>query len=544
MNLPPLNKKSAGHISVPECTFNLMKIISCLTVALCINAKAQFISTISGNGTAGYTGDGGLAVSAALHHPYKICSDASGNIYFSDCSNHRVRKIDAGGFITTIAGNGTNGYNGDLGPAIYAELSFPYGVYADKAGNIYIADIGNDCIRKVDVSGVITTIAGVGVPGYNGDGGPATSARLKGPSGVIADTLGNVFIADSENHCIRMVAANGTITTIAGTGFPGYSGDGGPATSALLYLPFDLTLDQAGNIFFTETVTNYVRKINAAGTITTVAGNGTKGYSGDGGPAINAALNVPVDVDLDGSGNIYITEQFNNCIRKVETNGIITTIAGTGNKGYSGDGGQATSADFNWLSGIAIRDDKIYVADALNQRIRMICGTTVSVSLAASDTALGCAGNPATLTVSGADNYTYTWSTAQSGSNNISVLPGDTTTYYVQGKDINGCVGSDSITLFADPCLGLEQLPGGAAMRIYPNPARFELNITGVRSGGTAGKITIRNSLGQVISTVPVFENSPGDYSVDVSDLKNGMYFISFENSCQIGTKLFIKSGH
>src|ERR1051326_5130759 len=248
-------------------------------------AQTNAITTVAGNGTAGYSGDGGSATSAQLNAPFSIAVDSAGNIYIAEWSNNRVRKVSTSGTITTFAGTGAGGFGGDGGPATDAALNSPEGVAVDAAGNVYIADAFNNRIRKVDPSGIITTIAGNGNPGYTGDG-PALSAGLNDPSGVAVDKNGNVYVADNSNHRIRKISG-GTISTIAGTGVGGFSGDGGPATKAQVFNPTHLTIDGAGNLYIADYSNNRVRKIDTSGTITTIAGTTTPtnqgGYSGDGG---------------------------------------------------------------------------------------------------------------------------------------------------------------------------------------------------------------------------------------------------------------------
>ena len=294
-----------------------------------VTASTGNISTIAGIflGTnvvdlTPYAGDGGPATGAHLNIPLSVAVASSGNVYIADAGNNVVRKITAStGNITTFAGMGPShqGYDGDGGPAIAATLYNPYSVAVDATENVYIADSQNKVIRKVTAStGIITTIAGNGVEGYSGDGGPATSAQLFLPQGVAVDGSGNVYIADNGSHVVRMVTtSSGNITTLAGNGTAGFGGDGGPATSATFSSPQGLAVDVSGNVYVADAANNVVRKINAStGNISTVAGNGAQGYSGDGGPAIAAKLFAPVGVALDGSGNLYIADD-NSVIRKV-----------------------------------------------------------------------------------------------------------------------------------------------------------------------------------------------------------------------------------
>jgi sugar lactone lactonase YvrE len=309
------------------------------------------ITTVAGNGTVGYSGDDGPATSAELSAPASVAVDAAGNLYIADTGNNRIRKVDKSGTITTIAGNGSSGYYGDGGPATSAEL-YPAALAVDASGNIYIAN-GNR-IRKVDKSGTITTIAGNGSSGYSGDGGPATSAELSYPCGVALDASGNIYIADAIDNCIRKVDVSGDITTVAGNGTMGCSGDDGPATSAELSAPAGVTVDAAGNLYIADCSNNRIRKVDKKGFVTTIAGNGARGYSGDGGPAIDSELNSPTGLVMDTSENIYIIDTGNNRIRKVDKKGFITTIAGNGLMDYSGDGGPATSADLFYPYGVAV----------------------------------------------------------------------------------------------------------------------------------------------------------------------------------------------
>ena len=293
------------------------------------------LSTVAGTGNRGYFGDGGAAISANLRYPGNTAVDAAGNLYIADYGNNAIRRVDATTqTITTVAGNGDGGYSGDNGPAIQASLNSPWWVSIDGAGNLYIADTSNNVIRKVDaVTQTITTVAGNGTRNYGGDGGLATSAQLNNPQTVVVDASGNLYISDTSNNRVRKVdAATQNISTVAGNGTAGYSGDGGLATSAELAGLWTIALDGAGNLYIVDDEDSVIRKVDASTQkITTVAGNGNSGYSGDGGPATGAALNVPSAVAVDAAGNMYIADYYNNLIRKVDAaTQTIFSVAGSG----------------------------------------------------------------------------------------------------------------------------------------------------------------------------------------------------------------------
>jgi len=356
-------------------------------------AGSGIISTIAGNGTAGFSGNGTAATAALLGNPANLVVDASGNIYFADLGSNVVRKINTSGVITTVAGiasYGTaGGYSGDGGAATAAQLANPSGVCLDASGNIYIADLLNSRIRKVNTSGTISTVAGKGTGyndyttrGYNGDGGAATALELNLPNGVAVDASGNIYIADWGNARIRKVNSSGIISTVAGNGTAGYTGDGAAATAAELYQPADVLVDGIGNIYFPDQHSNTVRKVNTSGIISTLAGNGTIGYSGDGGAATASVLSAPTGVAFDADGNLYIADYGNYRIRMINTLGIISTIAGNGTYTYSGDGSPATAAGFVGPIGVAFdAANNMYVSDYNGYRIREI--STVPLNTAA-----------------------------------------------------------------------------------------------------------------------------------------------------------------
>jgi len=358
--------------------------IGAMSLPAAAQTAASFVYTIAGDGVAGYSGDGGPAITADINGPRKAILDGAGDLYIADAGNNRIRKVPAGtGIITTIAGTGIAGWSGDNGPAASAQLNDPGGLALDSAGNLYIADTGNSRIRKIAAgTGIITTIAGTGIAGWSGDKGPAASAQLNNPASVAFDLAGNLYITDSENDRIRKVAAGtGIISTVAGTGSPICNsgppiGDGGPATSAPICDPQGIAIDAAGNLYFADTFSsNVIRKVTAStGIITTVAGNGTLGYSGDGVPATSAELDFPYDVALDSANNLYIVEALSSTIRKVTaSNGTISTIAGNGQIcSLFGDGSPAADAGFCYPTGISIDNSgNLYVADDY-QRIRLV----------------------------------------------------------------------------------------------------------------------------------------------------------------------------
>jgi len=342
--------------------------VFCLSVAS--GSLAQTISTVAGNGTSGATGDGGAATSAQLGSPKFIIVDNANDWLIADRDNHKIRKVNVSGFISTFAGTGTNGAAGDGGAATSAQLDGPSAVAVDASGNVYISDGNNHKIRKVDTGGNISTFAGTGVGGYSGDGGAATSAQIQSPLGIAIDASGNLYIADNNNHRIRKVDTGGNISTVAGNGSGGFSGDGGAATSAQLNFPTGVAVDASGNIYIVDQSNHRIRKVDTGGNISTVAGNGSGGFSGDGGAATSAQINSPVGIAVDATGNIYIGDQSNHRIRKVDIRGIMTTIAGTGSNGYNSDGIAPTSAQLNFPNGVFAKGDYLFVADNGNHRIR------------------------------------------------------------------------------------------------------------------------------------------------------------------------------
>jgi uncharacterized protein (TIGR03437 family) len=334
------------------------------------------ISTFAGNGTEGFSGDGGPAVKASLGRFTRIAIDRSGNVVISDADNHRVRRVTSDGIIRTVVGNGDGIFGGDGGPALRASLQAPVGMAFDSLGNLYVADRLDNRVRKVGADGTITTIAGIGGAGFSGDGGPAIRARLNGPRAVAVDKDFSVYIADSDISRIRKIDPNGNISTFAGTSAPGLQGDGGPASAGSLYIPNDLFFSPSGALIVADFNNLRVRSISTGGTITTIAGNGNFRYSGDGGIATNATLPAPSGLAFDASGNLHLCDNFANRVRTISPFGIINLTAGTNIPGFSGDGGPAASASLADCQGIAVDSaGNIYVADTGNRRIRKISAT-------------------------------------------------------------------------------------------------------------------------------------------------------------------------
>jgi Bacterial Ig-like domain (group 3)/NHL repeat/IPT/TIG domain len=449
---------------------------------------AGIINTVAGQGPGGYTGDGELGIYAELDSPTGVAVDSAGNIYIADQTNNRVRKLTVStGAITTVAGDGIQGYNGDGIPAIYAELYAPSGVALDSAGNIYIADEENERIRKVNAStGIISTVAGNGTAGYNNDGIPATSANLYFPTGVAVDSAGNIYIADWENDRIREVnASTGNISTVAGNGTRGFSGDGAAATSAELNFPSAVTVDSAGNIYVTDFYNVRVRKVTVStGYISTIAGNGTYGYNGDGILATSAELNNPNGIAVDTGGNLYIADETNERIRKVTAStGDISTIAGNGTTGYLGDWRPATSAELDAPDSVAVDASwNVYISDGDNNAIRAV-GSGLTAASAATSCSPGSItyGTSATCTATvhgssptGTVSFSYngnSWTncTLSSGSCSVSGLSSAAAGSYTVAGSYSGnsnntaASGSTSLAINpATPTIGINNIPTSA----------------------------------------------------------------------------------
>ena len=355
-----------------------------LFTLLSINAGAQEIVTIAGNGISGFSGDGGPATDANLNIAPCFTFDTMGNIFISDAENNRIRRVSTiDRSITTIAGTGIQGYTGDGGNAKFAQINGPLGIAFDNNGNLFFADAVNKVIRKIDKFGIITTIAGTGVLGCTGDGGPAILAKLRVPYGLAFDKNNNLYFSDGACNCVRKIDNFGIITTIAGIKeSSGYSGDGGPATSAKMVYPGYIAIDsKTSTLYIPDAVNRRVRNVDLnTGIISTFAGNGGASLGGDGGPATAASFITPNSASVDSLGCVLICDNTGYTIRKVDTLGIISTLAGTGEEGYSADGTLATAAKLN-RPNVTLTDKwgNVYFCDVLNYRIRRINYNTTSI---------------------------------------------------------------------------------------------------------------------------------------------------------------------
>ena len=511
------------------------------------------------------------ATTLPLMIPSATVFDAAGNLYFVETGNHVVRKVTSAGVITTVAGNGVQGFSGDSGPATAAQLDSPAGLALDSSGDLFIADSHNHRIREVSsATGTIATIAGTGAPGFSGDGGPATSAQLDRPTALAFDSAGNLYLADTSNHRVRRIAvATGEITTVAGNGIEAFAGDNGPATAASIDSPTGLALDASGNLYIADTHNGRVREVAAAnGLIFTVAGAGVVGgnvqsFGGDNGPATAAGLALPRGLTMDSAGNLYFADSANHRIRRISPTGTITTVAGQGTENFAGDGAPAVAANLDSPRSVAISPAGLLtLADSDNQRIRQLdalpapgpdihtlagLGTTtqgvlalsgpsvvaygsgsITATLATSSTATGSVtfldisgGTQTTLGIASLNSDAATFSTstlAAAAHSIVATYPGDTTHPAAQSSALAITVSPLAITAAPNPA---------SILYGQPIPA-LSGSLSGVLPQDTGKVAAVFTSSAVALSPVgsyPIAATltgiSAGDYAVAVTPATN-----------------------
>ncbi len=418
-----------------------------LAVLCCLTSSGHIISTFAGTGTGGFSGDSGAATVCHFMVPQAVASDASGNLYIADLGNARIRKVGTDGIIHTIAGTGTPGYSGDHGPASAAMLQSPVALTTDRVGNLYFSDTGCSCVRKINPSGIITTVAGTGTAGFSGDF-IATASQLNLPAGVFVDTWGRMYIADMGNNRIRYVDTTGLIVTLAGNGQNYFWGDGGLADTAGLPAPTAVAVDRYGNLLIACAADNRIRKVGTDNFISTYAGNGTGGFSGDNLPATGSALSFPYAMQLDQNGRLFIADAGNRRIRMIDSFGYIQTVAGRGTAGYSGDGLLAVSAGFSQPVGAALDPaGNLYIVDAGANVVRQVVNGFAFPAFPA--------GNPVTDTV-------CTASAANSIDSILTIMEADTVqnlSWTSRGASAHGTVAGT----FSTTANGANVAPSGIA---------------------------------------------------------------------------------
>lgn len=517
---------------------------SCLITGV-FYAQNPIIYTFAGTGTAGYTGNGGFATQARLSGPEAITIDGNGNIYVADNGNHVIRKITPTGIISTVAGNGTAGFLGDGGQATAARLNGPAGVAIDGSGNLYISDQANHRIRKVTSGGVISTVAGSGTAGWVGDGSPATNYRLSSPDDICLDpnNSDHLYIADGGNNMVRkLVLSTSTISIFAGKyngGVGGFSGDGAAATNALLNTPSGVWVDGSGDVFIADKINNRIRKVSG-GNISTICGTGTASYTGNGGQATAATINSPSGVCKDGSGNIYIADNLNWVVRKINTSGVISTYAGNNIQGYQGDGGLATNARIDVDYGIyCTSGGDVLLADYQNsvcRRVSVNCpaiagpnktNTQDCCTLAWLSVQIGSPSQP---------NMAYSWTPSTSLNSTTVAQPQSswsntvTCQVYTVSVSYSLCTTSTStVQVCAQRYTGelccrmmASNMQPINSFQVFPNPASEQVEVT---LYDKADYVRVFDVNGKVV--FEAFDVTDAEYFVDVSQYDKGIYFVT-----------------
>lgn len=524
-------------------TFYVLLLIATITIGHTAAQAQLIINTVAGDSVQGMFGDNGPAYLSVMYNPSDVTVDRINNVYISDMSNNHVRRIDAvTGLITTVAGVGAGFGSGDFGGdnalAVNALLDQPEGIALDTSYNLYICDYNNARIRKVTyTTGIISTIAGTGSNVYNGDNIPALSAQIS-PKSLALDAAGNIYFCDYLSNRIRKITlSTGLVTTIAGDGTYGFFGDNGPAISAQFRGPAGIAIDTSGNIFIADKLNNRIRKIDAiSGIITTIVGTATPGSTGDNGPASAAQLNQPVCVSIDAAGNLLIADKNNYKIRKVDAaTGIITTVAGNGTGGFSGDGGLATNAGIGPITGVTFdHSGNLFLADAVS-RVRSVCNVvTPTASISATPSGSITSGTSVTFTATPvnagvAPIFHWTKNGATVGTNSSTYIDNalqnnDTIKCYLY--TYNTCTGYDTIytnTITMAVTTGISSI-AGSSLHVYPNPTNDVLHIDNIQAGAA---YHIVNMIG---ATVQQGTLSTTNNTVSLQKQPAGIYILQLTN--------------
>jgi Secretion system C-terminal sorting domain/NHL repeat len=516
-----------------------MKKLLLLLVIVPICAWGQVITTVAGNGSPNYSGDNGLAINAGIGYIPRVAFDSFGNYYFATRLHHRVRKVDTNGVITTVAGTGTAGYNGDSILATIAMINSPNGVVLDRNGNIFIADKYNNRIRRIErTTGIITTIAGTGIAGYNGDSLLATSTQLNYPQYITIDTIGNLYINDGFNNRIRKVTPAGIISTIAGNGSIGFSGDSNSATNATFNQILGICTDIAGNVYIADGGNARIRKVNVInGIITTIAGNGTAIYNGDGLLSQSTQIGA-YDIVCDKANDIYIADHTNHRIRKINNSlTSINTVAGTGIAGYNGDSGLANNIQLYGPEGVSFDlCGNLYIGDAQNKRIRKVWFNTdtipqVNIAITPNDTVI--TGTQVTTTATAINHGTvtgYQWvkngaNASTSSTYTYTPVNGDSVYCIVTVRACTGRMYTDTTTaihLTVTGGAGVNSITN-SIMHTYPNPVTDVLHVATTEPQ----HFVLHNLMGVTLLQGIVDKN----YSIDMKAIPAGIYLLQLTNT-------------